>query len=675
MAPHPLDPLSAVEIHKVRELILRQHPGKVISFRDIYLEEPLKEDFKRYLAAEHAGKPIAAPPRRAFARFDVIGQDKKTHFHEAIFNVDTGATLSQAVVDDGQHVALTVDELHSLVEVCEKSQLFKDAIAELELPEGFEVVIEPWPYGGMSPEEPNRRYFQGLIFAQDTRNGNPDSNFYSFPLPLIPVMDAEKKEIIRIERLATGGKGDALDAKTHAKRVLDHCQVSEYVPELLPNGTRKTVKELSVVQPDGPSFTVDGNLVEWQGWRFRVGFNPREGATLHDVHFNGRSVLYRVSLSEMTVPYADPRGPFPRKQAFDFGDGGAGNCANNLSLGCDCLGTIKYFDSVMIGSDGQPTVAPNVICLHEQDNGIGWKHTNWRTGRAVVTRLRELVVQFIVTLANYEYVFAYKFDQAGGVVVETRATGIVSVVNIDPGKTSEYGNVVSPGTLAQNHQHVFCVRIDPAVDGHDNTVVIEESHPVPINKHTNPAGNLYAVRQSPVTKSTWVDASTIDNRIVRIINPHKTNPISGKNVSYKFTPAQTQLLLADPASVQNKRALFGQHHVWVTKYKDRELFAAGHYTMQSQIEIGGVADAVKRNENVQDTDVVVWNVFGLTHNPRVEDWPVMPVEIFQLHIKPSDFFTCNPAIDVPSSKNTASQLVVAPTTSKTATDACCSSKL
>ena len=114
-----------------------------------------------------------------------------------------------------------------------------------------------------------------------------------------------------------------------------------------------------------------------------------------------------------------------------------------------------------------------------------------------------------------------------------------------------------------------------------------------------------------------------DNRIIRMENPQKTNPISGKNVSYKFTPAPTQLLLADPESVQSKRALFAHHHVWVTKHKDGELYAGGRYTLQSQNEIGGVADAVKRDEDVEDTDVVVWNVFGLTHNPRVEDWPVM----------------------------------------------------
>ena len=278
---------------------------------------------------------------------------------------------------------------------------------------------------------------------------------------------------------------------------------------------------------------------------------------------------------------------------------------------------------MIINGKGDANPSPNVVCIHEQDNGIGWKHTNWRTGRAVVTRSRELVVQFIITLANYEYIFAYKFDQAGGIMVEVRATGVVSVVNIDPGKTSDYGNVVGPGVLAQNHQHIFCIRLDPAIDGYENSVYLEESHPVRMNQVTNPEGNLYMVRKTPVEQSGWFDAAPQHNRIVKIVNPNKTNPISQNFVGYKFTPLPTQLLLADPDSTQAQRARFAQHHLWVTKYREDELYAGGRYTLQSQTEIDGVSDAVKRGDSVRNEDVVVWSVFGITHNPRVEDWPVM----------------------------------------------------
>jgi primary-amine oxidase len=185
-------------------------------------------------------------------------------------------------------------------------------VSQFSLPEGFDVVIEPWPYGGMDQPGEVRRYFQGLVFAIDTRSKNPDANFYAYPLPIIPVMDFEKREIIRIDELATGGVGDDLiPAAPRTGSIIDHCITAEYVPELLPGGTRKDLKPLSVIQPDGPSFSIkDESLVEWQKWRFRVSFNPREGAVIHDVHYDGRSVLYRLSISEM-VRVVNPESSVP----------------------------------------------------------------------------------------------------------------------------------------------------------------------------------------------------------------------------------------------------------------------------------------------------------------------------------------------------------------------------
>lgn len=192
------------------------------------------------------------------------------------------------------------EELKEAADACAKSPMLQKKLEGLKLPKGFEVVIEPWPYGAPDPEDEGKRFFQGLVFARDTRSQNPDSNFYAYPLPLIPVMDVLTKEVIRVEELATGGKDDKYRGKTHLPEVLAHCEPSEYVPELLADGTRNDLKPLSVVQPDGASFTVsDGNLIEWQKWRMRVTFNSREGAVLHDIRYQGRSVLYRLSLSEM----------------------------------------------------------------------------------------------------------------------------------------------------------------------------------------------------------------------------------------------------------------------------------------------------------------------------------------------------------------------------------------
>ncbi len=158
-------------------------------------------------------------------------------------------------------------------------------------------------------------------------------------------MDVVRKEIVRVDRLSTGGKEDGHARGTGPREALAHCKANEFIPELVESGTKLDLKPLNVVQPKGPSFTVTGNsLVEWGKWRFRVGFNRREGGTMHDIWFDGRSVLHRLSISEMAVAYGDPRAPYHRKCAFDLGDRGAGLAANSLEVGCDCLGLIKVMD-------------------------------------------------------------------------------------------------------------------------------------------------------------------------------------------------------------------------------------------------------------------------------------------------------------------------------------------
>ena len=205
----------------------------------------------------------------------------------------------------------------------------------------------------------------------------------------------------------------------------------------------------------------------------------REGLVFHDIYYDNRSVFYRLSMAEMTVPYGDPRPPYHRKQAFDAGDAGLGFCANELDLGCDCLGVIKYFSAVFARPDGSARVAKNVVCMHEVDDGILSKHTNYRTNVASVIRSRQLVFQIICTVSNYEYIWLWKFDQAGAIHHEMRATGILSTQYIDKGKVSPYGNIVSPGVLAANHQHLFSLRVDPAIEGHDNSVSVEDSIRMP----------------------------------------------------------------------------------------------------------------------------------------------------------------------------------------------------
>lgn len=166
-----------------------------------------------------------------------------------------------------------------------------------------------------------------------------DANYYAYPLDLCAEV-SEKLEVTKVYRLPT-----TVNEHIHnEQRPFDTRRVhpeslSEYHPDLRPS-PRTTTKPYQVVQPEGPSFQVKGQRIDWEKWSFRVGFNYREGLTLHNICYDGRSLFYRLSLAEMFVPYGDPRAPYPRKAAFDLGNDGAGINANNLRLGCDCLGSL-----------------------------------------------------------------------------------------------------------------------------------------------------------------------------------------------------------------------------------------------------------------------------------------------------------------------------------------------
>jgi len=56
-----------------------------------------------------------------------------------------------------------------------------------------------------------------------------------------------------------------------------------------------------------------------------------------------------------------------------------------------------------------------------------------------------------------------------------------------------------------------------------------------------------------------------------------------------------------------------------------------------------------------EADCVIWHSFGVTHIPRIEDWPVMPAEHVGFFLKPFGFFDANPSLDIPVGRNMSSR--------------------
>jgi primary-amine oxidase len=140
-------------------------------------------------------------------------------------------------------------------------------------------------------------------------------------------------------------------------------------------------------------------------------------------------------------------------------------------------------------------------------------------------------------------------------------------------------------------------------------------------------------------------ADPAKSRAWLIVNPEVRNGL-GQPVAYKLTTGATPTLLARDGSSIAARAGFATRNLWVTPYSDDERRAAGDYPNQ---HAGG--DGLPRwtaaDRSLVDTEVVVWHTFGVTHVPRTEDWPVMPVEMCGFRLSPAGFFDRNPSLDVP----------------------------
>ena len=652
--PHPLDPATPAELEEAVALAQAEFPNQPLFFHAGVLCEPPKQALRKYLRAERAGQTVEPPPRCIDLMFYIA---KTPRLFEATVDLTNKKVGRLDELPRGKMAPKNPEEARAVAEFVLQSDELKKEAARLNVPLSH-IVAEPWDYARDTDNEYDRKS-QVFFFLRDPETEDLDSNPYTRPLDFLMIVDlnTEHNRVDRVARLPLGVSVQGGDEPKDGFK-LGTAPEPEYAHHLQKHKPRTSLKPLRVIQPEGPSFHVDGNLVEWEKWRFRIGFNWREGLVLYDITFDGRELFHRISFSEMVVPYGDPRAPLHRKVAFDLGNLGAGFCANNLALGCDCLGVIKYFDAHLLGFNGKPVKKENVVCMHEIDAGIQWKHTNWRTGNASVVRRRQLQLQTIITVANYEYCFYYNFDQSGEIAFDVLATGILSTTPVDPDNKNpcEFGTRVGHGVLGPYHQHIFNLRIDPCIDGDGNSLQVVDSVPMPLDKY-NPYGIGYKTESRTVKESGTEELDVAKGRVFKIINPNKINPTSLLPVGYKLVPIVSQMLLADPSSWHSRRSNFADHPIWVTKYKEGELFASGVYTNQSDGD-DGIKTWIQRKDNVENEDIVVWHTFGFTHNPRPEDFPVMPAEVGRVMLKPNSFFEYNPTMDVPLSSQSFNQSVL-----------------
>lgn len=661
-ALHPLSLLQPEEVTTAKALLT--DAGELpdgASVVHVLLDEPTKDDLASW-------SPGDAWDRRVRA---LVVPGPELTMVELLISITEGRIIGRNVIE-GMRPTLLMGESFLCMIACKEHPDYVAALARRGIHDLEHVQIDPWPAGVFGYEaEEGRRIARCISFLRM----DASDNGYARPIEGV---------VVHVDL----GRGEVIE-------VIDHAEQAGVAP--VPMATagarygatdvgplRNDLRPISITQPEGPSFTVDDNLVTWQKWSLRLGWDPYEGLVLHQVGYDDatvdgelrtRSILHRASISEMVVPYGDPSELQGWKNAFDAGEWGLGRMTQSLTLGCDCLGEIHYVDVTMATEQGDPWVVPNAICMHEEDYGIGWKHVDLQTGTHEVRRSRRLVISHIATVGNYEYGFFWYLYLDGNIQLEVKLTGIMSTQGVPVGTTSPYATTVAPGVLAPVHQHLFCARLDLDVDGTANRIEEVEAEVVPAGPD-NPWANAFRARSTVLERESQaqreVDSST--SRSWRVTNPAVTNGL-GQAVGYKLVPTMsTPKLLARPESSVAQRAGFATHNLWATPYAPTERRAAGEFPNQ-HAGGAGLPEWTAKDRNLVDADVVLWYTFGLTHFPRPEDWPVMPVEYTGFLLAPYCFFDRNPALDVPPSPAGAChQPGVAshgPDTGPTTPDGCC----
>jgi len=621
-ARHPLEPLDADEISTTVAVV--RATGR-LSDTALFAMVTLVEPDRAQLAAFASGTPV---PRRARA---VVLPRPDASVAEVTVDLPGGHVVGW-VECDGVRPALLFDDSYRSILALKADARWLEAMAKRGITDPDTVQIDPWPTGHFdNPDEEGRRITRCLSYYRE----DPDDNGYARPVEgVLATVDAARGEVLEVLDLGVvplpPGRGTYRSGD---------------------NGPDRTdLRPLEIVQPEGVSFALDGHRLSWQKWSMRLSMHPLEGLVLHTVGYDDdgvtRPVLHRASISEMVVPYGDPGPMHGWKNAFDVGEWGLGRMANSLTLGCDCLGEITYLDAAFASEHGHVHVVENAVCIHEEDYGILWKHNDMNTGHTEVRRSRRLVVSFIATVGNYEYGFYWYFYLDGSLQLEVKLTGIMSTQAVEEGRATPWAAPVAPGLAAPFHQHLFCARLDVTVDGPVNEVHEVSFEPAPEGPD-NPWGN--AMRQQVTRLDTELaarrDVDPASSRHWRFVNPSSINGV-GRPVAYKLLAGATPTILARPTSSVGRRAGFARHNLWVTPDTPGEVRAAGDYPNQ-HVGGEGLPSWTAADRSLVDTPIVAWHTFGITHSPRPEDWPVMPVEYCGFHLVPVGFFDANPALDVP----------------------------
>lgn len=518
----------------------------------------------------------------------------------------------------------------------------------------FDIIKETKP-------RPHTYYVN--FFWNDGRQG--DTSAYSQPIEgVYAIVDVRSQRVLRI---------------------VDTKQVIPYQNGNL-DWTRPLDDTLTAINysfPDGPSYTINGSQIDWQGWRFNMTFNSITNLEFHNVSFLDRTVwrvnpntepvrrplYYKVNIPELITAYANPQEPVPAFNYLDYFEYPAREFVPPMRAGIDVPPYAEFINIPVVFADGTVDELPEAVAIYEVPDGLLWRHYNYPCGELGndVQELygrsgRNLVIQTIPVIGNYDYAVYYIFKQTGEMTVKIRATGIMSCIGTEVTHIGEHheghdehhnsgadhhgvvaGTLVRERVNAVNHRHHACIRWDMMVDGLKTRVYEKEYEISEVGKE-NPCGNVFKeVERLLTSEKKAVRDHDFNKGRNWIVESSCSKTALGHHRGIEIVPSPCVIPASRNCGRIEKRATYMKHNFFVTKYHDGEHYAMGKHPIEKGKD-EGLGKYIEDDERIVDKKNVVWYHTAFVHSPHVEQYPVMTYEELQVSARPHNFFDENPAL-------------------------------
>ncbi|KAJ7769348.1 copper amine oxidase [Mycena metata] len=377
------------------------------------------------------------------------------------------------------------------------------------------------------------------------------------------------------------------------------------------------------VQPNGQRFAVDETqkYVEWMDFSFYITFTRDTGLRLFDIKYKGERIIYELGLQEAIANYA---GNDPVQSGTSYMDTfyGFGPYAFELVPGYDCP-TYSHFLNSTFHAAEISTTHRNNICLFESDPGyLMQRHSS--SNYLALTKNIVFTLRSVSTVGNYDYSFDYVFALDGSIETIVRASGYIQSAYY--AKNNNYGYQVHDALSGSMHDHVLNWKVDIDVLGTANSFVEHKIIPVNVKyPWANQTRSTMQLERARIENEAHARLSWPQNggAMFLVENSDKPNKY-GEPRGYKIAPSRggsgMYLTIQDSPNLL-KSAGFAKHAVSITKQKDTEVRAAhanndydpGHPIIDF--------DHFFNDENLNQTDIVLWINLGMHHVPHTGDMP------------------------------------------------------